>query len=131
MSQQQGTEDCQRHCHRWWKRETSSIARKLGVLRGAIASNSAVVSTSNLKLCSRMRTLFVRRLLDWAPGTRQHLVSKKKFLGFNAPLHLSARHVWNDALRTEAILQDHFYDSTAEKVRSCYWQGVRAHIIYL
>ena len=131
MSQQQGTENCRRRCYRWWRRRTSSIARKLTVLRGAIVSDWAVASTSNPKLCSRMRTLFVRKLLDWAPGTRQHFISKKSSLKFDAPLHLSARHVWNDALRTEAILQDHFYDSTAEKVRSCYLQAVSLKIVSL
>ena len=46
-------------------------------------------------------------------------------------MHLLARHVWNDALRTEAILQDHFYDSKAEKVRSCRLQACYKNIAHI
>ena len=69
-----------------------------------------------------MRALVVRKVLDWAPGTTKYFVSKTSFPEAGALPLLSARHVWNDAVRTEAILQDHFYDSTAEKVCSCYLQ---------
>ena len=99
-----------------------ALYRSLKHCNNILAGQSAccvivVIGSEEPEICVKMRAYVARALRDLASHTHPQPALECLHISSAIPVPSKARLIWNEAGRADSAVQDHFYDSTVEKVR--------------
>ena len=76
-----------------------------------------VIGSEQPEKCVKMRAYVARAVRDLASHTHPRVAPECLHISAATRVLANARLIWNEAGRADSAVQDHFYDSTVEKVR--------------
>ncbi len=86
------------------------------ICEGSARCLNVLIGSKEPRKCVKMRATVARALRDLASHMNAQLVQECLHISVAIPVPSNARLIWNEAGRADAVVQDHFYDSTVEKV---------------